>query len=46
MASVAMLRFWSEIRDSMSTLQLATASGCAMATCRDTPQKVQETALS
>ena len=33
MASVAMLRFWSLISDSMSMLQLVTAMGCVMATC-------------
>ena len=32
MARVAMLRFWSEIRLSMSMLQLVTAMGCVMAT--------------
>mmetsp|Transcript_6058 Transcript_6058/g.24080 ORF Transcript_6058/g.24080 Transcript_6058/m.24080 type:complete len:212 (-) Transcript_6058:1627-2262(-) len=31
MASVAMERFWSEMSDSMSMLQLVTASGCVMA---------------
>jgi len=33
MASVAMLRFWSLMRLSMSMLQLVTASGCVIATC-------------
>lgn len=32
MASVAMLRFWSVMRASMSMLQLVTAMGCVMAT--------------
>jgi hypothetical protein len=32
MASVAMERFWSEIKLSMSMLQLVTVSGCTIAT--------------
>ena len=34
MASVAMLRFWSLIRPSISMLQLITAIGCVIATCK------------
>lgn len=33
MASVAIERFWSVIRLSMSMLQLVTAMGCVIATC-------------